>query len=745
MSLFGALQSGISGLASQSNSMASISDNISNVNTIGYKNNNVSFSTLVTKQTSSHYYSAGGVQPNSKQYVDAQGLLASNSSSTALGISGSGFFVVNTSANPGASDTWAYTRAGDFDVDNQGYLKNSSGFYLQGWSLLPWNNDPNATVVNINGINYMKAYYDANGNTVLVNDNTIDANNLKPINLKTIGGTASATQQISLGGNLPADANVYDPSVPSSGGKYSFNALIYDSLGNSSNVSMNYIKQSSNSWGMSTSIPSGAATITLSGGRETTNATDDVYYAAGQLEFSSIPKNGSTITITDASTGQEVTFEFVENIAGQIPPLNNTATHRYVEIKNGITSASDVVTNLVAQMKEALPGADRFTADSSRVVIEQSTGGAALTIDASKTLACVQSAANPVVETGIPTGIFTIQSISNDIKNTASITFTGEVDDYEGKEVSIGGKTYTIGAGADVDLDNCETVADIVAALVDLAKADIADLGDLNASGMTLEFNPSSTGGEIEFDFTDLNGLIKGQARQTTIGLDGAITSTWLTDDAMASKFTMNNKFVVNTVDVETGSIVPAVRFNADGTPKYFFVDDMSIQWANGAQNMDNGEKQGTSISLIMGNAGTNDGLTSLAGDFNTNYINQDGATFGSYAGVSIDENGIVTAQFDNGETRPIAILPIATFANPNGLSSLTGNAWIETDYSGQALLKTGGTNGAGKVTANSLEQSTVDLATEFSNMIVTQRAYSAATKIITAADEMLDELTRMT
>ena len=396
-------------------------------------------------------------------------------------------------------------------------------------------------------------------------------------------------------------------------------------------------------------------------------------------------------------------------------------------------------------MKEALPGADRFTADSSRVVIEQSTGGAALTIDASKTLACVQSAANPVVETGIPTGIFTIQSISNDIKNTASITFTGEVDDYEGKEVSIGGKTYTIGAGADVDLDNCETVADIVEALVDLAKADIADLGDLNASGMTLEFNPSSTGGEIEFDFTDLNGLIKGQARQTTIGPDGAITSTWLTDDAMASKFTMNNKFVVNTVDVETGSIVPAVRFNADGTPKYFFVDDMSIQWANGAQNMDNGEKQGTSISLIMGNAGTNDGLTSLAGDFNTNYINQDGATFGSYAGVSIDENGIVTAQFDNGETRPIAILPIATFANPNGLSSLTGNAWIETDYSGQALLKTGGTNGAGKVTANSLEQSTVDLATEFSNMIVTQRAYSAATKIITAADEMLDELTRMT
>ena len=61
------------------------------------------------------------------------------------------------------------------------------------------------------------------------------------------------------------------------------------------------------------------------------------------------------------------------------------------------------------------------------------------------------------------------------------------------------------------------------------------------------------------------------------------------------------------------------------------------------------------------------------------------------------------------------------------------------------AMLRQAGTNGAGEITAYSVESSNVDLATEFSNMIVTQRAYSAATKIITTADEMLDELTRMT
>ena len=213
---------------------------------------------------------------------------------------------------------------------------------------------------------------------------------------------------------------------------------------------------------------------------------------------------------------------------------------------------------------------------------------------------------------------------------------------------------------------------------------------------------------------------------------------------ANGTEYTLSNTFNVNDNEIETGSIVPSVRFNADGTPKYFFVDEVSIQWANGAQNMDGGYQQGTTITLNAGNVGTNDGLTSLSGDFTTNYITQDGAKFGSYSGVSISEDGVVTALFDNGETRPIAILPLATFANPNGMEALTGNSWIETDYSGQAMLKQAGTNGAGQISSNSLEQSTVDLATEFSNMIVTQRAYSAATKIITTADEMLDELTRM-
>ena len=115
MSILGALQAGVSALGAQSTAMAAVSDNIANMNTTGYKTNNVSFSTLVTKQISSNKYSAGGVQAVSSQSVDAQGLLSSVSSSTALAISGQGYFVVNSSYN--GQGTWAYTRAGDFSTD----------------------------------------------------------------------------------------------------------------------------------------------------------------------------------------------------------------------------------------------------------------------------------------------------------------------------------------------------------------------------------------------------------------------------------------------------------------------------------------------------------------------------------------------------------------------------------------------------------------------------------------------------
>jgi len=147
---------------------------------------------------------------------------------------------------------------------------------------------------------------------------------------------------------------------------------------------------------------------------------------------------------------------------------------------------------------------------------------------------------------------------------------------------------------------------------------------------------------------------------------------------------------------------------------------------------------------VFFGNYNTPDGLTQLSGEFSLNFLTQNGAKFGNFAGVSIGQDGIVTALFDNGVTRPVFQIPIATFTNPNGLESITGNVWTATDFSGNPTVREAGDAGAGSVNAAALEGSTVDLGSEFTRMITTQRAYSSAARVITTADELLDELVRI-
>ena len=88
--------------------------------------------------------------------------------------------------------------------------------------------------------------------------------------------------------------------------------------------------------------------------------------------------------------------------------------------------------------------------------------------------------------------------------------------------------------------------------------------------------------------------------------------------------------------------------------------------------------------------------------------------------------------------------LPIATFVNVSELGSRTGNVFNATQASGNPTLRTANSGPAGAITQSAVEQSTVDIGEEFTNMIVVQRAFSAATKIITTADDMLEELVRL-
>ena len=133
--------------------------------------------------------------------------------------------------------------------------------------------------------------------------------------------------------------------------------------------------------------------------------------------------------------------------------------------------------------------------------------------------------------------------------------------------------------------------------------------------------------------------------------------------------------------------------------------------------------------------------VTQYASPSTLNSANSDGANVGNVVGVEVSEDGVVSAIFDNSEVRKIAKIGLASFANPDGLAPVSGNAYRPTIPSGEFVIKQPGIGGAGEIAPGTLEASTVDLSAEFTGLITTQKAYSASSKIITTADQMLDEL----
>jgi flagellar hook protein FlgE len=431
LSLYSALYAGVSGLNAQSSAMATVADNITNINTIGYKGTEAQFRTMVTDGRSQASYSAGGVQAISVAQVSKQGLLQASSSNTDLAIDGGGFFVTRASTS-GSSDP-AFTRAGSFRPDSEGFLRNASGLYLQGWRL------------------------DAQGN--YTNTGSISA--LEQVRVSNLVGTAVPTTRIQVRANLQS----------------------------------------------TTAVHTGA-------------------YTAGDLASGTVPSDFKrSFDIYDAQGGSHrVTMAYLKTGA------NQWQSETYAEPASDVTSAGGLIT-----------------------------------------------------------------------------------------------------------------------------------------SG-TLAFNP-----------------------------DGSL---------------------------DKGGSTPALF-----TP-------LAISWTNAAA--------AAPVELAIGDDGGINGVTQFGSESALISSNVDGGLLGNLSSVEITKTGQVNAVFQDGTTRSVFQLPIANFQNPDGLTRLSGNAYSISKASGSLTLNKPGALGAGNVSASTLEASTVDLAGEFTNMIRFQRAYSAASKIITTADEMLREVSEL-
>ena len=283
------------------------------------------------------------------------------------------------------------------------------------------------------------------------------------------------------------------------------------------------------------------------------------------------------------------------------------------------------------------------------------------------------------------------------------------------------------GGGVAIGTELVDTVNNLVTAIRGSANFDPATATDhrvwaKDGNGTVLLLQGGTGPGSFNVDFSGLgNGVRQAGSGNTT--------------------FTVQQKAVTD----------PAIRFDAQGLPAAFGVNRMAVlDFVNGASDFNDvdldadGDVDIKQIALDFGTPREGNGMTQFGADFTPAFIQQNGARFGTFAGVSVDHDGTVTALFDNGEIRPIYKIPVATFVNPNGMEGRTGNAWSATQFSGDPTLRVADSGPAGTVNQAALEASTVDIGEEFTDMIMVQRAYSAATRIISTSDEMLDELVRM-
>ena len=260
-SLSSSMQIAVTALNSQSAAVSTISNNLANSETVGYKSTDASFYSLVTGTGSTSTFTGAGVVATPSQNISQQGLIAGTESSTDLAIDGDGFFVVTDGTD---SNTLAYTRTGDFSTDADGYLVNSNGYTLQGYPT------------------------DQDGNVLTATT----AAGLEPINLYDATGTAVATSELTLQANLPADAAVGD-SVDTA-------VEVFDSLGVAHSVTLTYTKTAANEWTMSVADPVLSSDGTSVSGTATGGGT--ITFNPDGTLASTVP-DPLDITVTGWSTG----------------------------------------------------------------------------------------------------------------------------------------------------------------------------------------------------------------------------------------------------------------------------------------------------------------------------------------------------------------------------------------------------------------------------------------------------------
>lgn len=229
MSISSSLSAGVAGLAANSTRLATISDNIANSSTYGYKKATTEFESMVLNQNrSSGSYSAGGVTATTGRLISENGSLVSTSNSMDIAINGRGFLPVTTSASmSNGNDDLLMTTTGSFSTDSDGVLKTSSGLVLLGWPANADGTIPTSTQIRDS------------------------VTGLQPVVINANQTAADPTETITLGVNLPAEDASEDG--------YATTVEYYDNLGATQNLTISFVpsETTENAWKMTITDPTG--------------------------------------------------------------------------------------------------------------------------------------------------------------------------------------------------------------------------------------------------------------------------------------------------------------------------------------------------------------------------------------------------------------------------------------------------------------------------------------------------------
>lgn len=213
--------------------------------------------------------------------------------------------------------------------------------------------------------------------------------------------------------------------------------------------------------------------------------------------------------------------------------------------------------------------------------------------------------------------------------------------------------------------------------------------------------------------------------------------------------------FTANFLGTEDGSTTGAGNVNTKNIELNFGVRNKTTIWDPGPA-MSGGQ---TSLADLSGidvstDLGTINGMdsTEISALSSTNFSTgsttifqaQDGYTAGFLQNISVDRDGVITGRYSNGQVLQLYAVTLATFNNNYALYREGGNLFSETRSSGPPITGLANTGGKGSIASNSLEQSNVDLATEFVKMITTEKGFQANSKTITTVDQMLTVLIQL-